>query len=102
MAHANSLRGDLEMFGQFKNNPRIKVILKKNNFSLSFLSTEPADVAMYICGAQGYEQLHFGNGSKLIFEDTAGECEITLDYIKANQSFYLKYAETLSVTDYYI
>ncbi|XP_026793141.1 uncharacterized protein LOC113540687 [Pangasianodon hypophthalmus] len=71
IANVNSLRGDVEMFGQFKNNPRIKVILNETSFSLLFLSTEPADIAVYICGAQGYEQLCFGNGSKLIVEDTA-------------------------------
>lgn len=82
IANANPLRGDLEMFGQFKNNPRIEVSLKNTNFSLSFLSTEPTDIATYICGAQGYEQLYFGNGSKLIFENTAGE----LECIKASRS----------------
>ncbi|XP_017326674.1 uncharacterized protein LOC108267189 isoform X2 [Ictalurus punctatus] len=71
IATVNSLRSDVEMFGQFKNNPRINVILKKNNFTLSFLSMKSTDIATYICGAQGYEQLYFGNGSKLIVEDIA-------------------------------
>lgn len=71
-----------EMFGQFKTNPRIEVVLKETNFSLLFLSME----ATYICGAHGYEELQFGNGSELIFEDTAGEFVITMEYIKANQS----------------
>lgn len=78
IANINSLRGDVETFGQFKSNPRIKIVLEKNNFSLLFFSTEPTDIATYICGAQGYEQLYFGNGSKLIFEDTAGEFDSTL------------------------
>lgn len=75
IANVNSLRGDVEMFGQFNNNPRIKVTLKETNFSLLVLSTDPTDIATYICGALGYEKLYFGNGSKLIIEDTTGEFE---------------------------
>lgn len=72
----------MKMFGEFKNNSRIMVLLNESNFSLSFLDTELADAATYICGMRCYDLLQFGNGSRLIVEDTAGE----FDYVKANHS----------------
>ncbi|XP_046706888.1 uncharacterized protein LOC124386893 isoform X2 [Silurus meridionalis] len=69
IANVNSLRGNVQIFGQFKNNSRIRVVLKKRNFSLTFLSLEPSDTATYICGGHGYDQLYFGNGTKLFVED---------------------------------
>lgn len=94
IANINSLSGDVEMFGQFKNNPRINVILKKSNFSLAFFSTEPTDIATYLCGALGYEQLYFGNGSTLVFEDVAGEFDTG---IHSSLSFFGNYNGSLII-----
>ncbi|XP_027025271.1 uncharacterized protein LOC113657542 [Tachysurus fulvidraco] len=72
IANVHSQRCDMKMFGEFRNNSRVRVILNGRNFSLSFLRTEITDVAKYICGIQCYDHIQFGNGSKLIVEETAG------------------------------
>ncbi|XP_060729417.1 uncharacterized protein LOC132847935 [Tachysurus vachellii] len=77
IAYVHLQRGDMKMFGEFRNNSRITVILNGRNFSLSFSHTEITDVAKYICGIQCYDHIQFGNGSKLIVEETA-EIEPTL------------------------